>query len=54
MRLPPWYPALETWLASTDQAVDVVLAVVILISLFMLIQPSQTLRVLWTIYLVSP
>jgi hypothetical protein len=51
---PPWYGKLETSLDPAQPAVYALSGLVILITLYMMIQPSRSLRTAWLVYLISP
>lgn len=49
-----WYDWLEKTVAPTDDAVKLLLVAVIVVSVFMLLQPSKSIRAGWLVYLISP
>lgn len=51
---PPWYKKMEQSLEPAQPAVYGLLVLVILVSGYMMIQPSKSLRTAWLVYLISP
>lgn len=50
----PWYNKLESVVAPTEDAANLALLFLIVVSILILIKGSPLIKVAWVVYLVSP
>ncbi len=51
---PPWYKAINDRLEGSEWLVNTLLVIVVVVSIFLLLQKDRVAKTTWLIYLVSP